>query len=56
MLFLSAPLACQYGLSMYLLFCQVLRSPESQPTDCTRVVNGALSTELGVCFQPIDSS
>ena len=53
MLFLSAPLACQYGLSMYLLCCQVLRSPENQPTDCTRIVNGAMSTELGVVFNQL---
>ena len=53
MLFLSAPLACQYGLSMYLLCCQVLRSPENQSTDCTRIVNGAMSTELGVVFNQL---
>ena len=53
MLFLSAPLTCQYGLSMYLLCCQVLRSPENQPTDCTRIINGAMSTELGVVFNQL---
>ena len=53
MLFLSAPLACQYGLSMYLLCCQVLRSPENQPTDCTKIINGAISTELGVVFNQL---
>ena len=38
---------------MYLLCCQVLRSPENQPTDCTRIVNGAMSTELGVVFNQL---